>query len=157
MDQILTGKQEKGVLFQKEIYPPVFFLYAFINKSVIRFLMDFLSPVVFKNLCHQNVVFFSHYNNVIMGPMASQITRLTIVYSTVYSGANQRKRQSSMSLAFVRGIHRRPMNSTHKGPVTRKMFPFDDVIMDYSKESCHVYGRQFDTKRNVNVLKGMSI
>ena len=60
----------------------------------------------------------------------SQITNLTIVYSTIYSGADQRKHQSSASLAFVRGIHRRPVNSPHKGPVTRKMFPFDDVIME---------------------------
>ena len=45
-------------------------------------------------------------------------------------GADQRKHQSSTSLAFVRGIHRGPMNSPHKGPVTRKMFPFDDVIMN---------------------------
>ena len=65
-----------------------------------------------------------------MGAMASQITSLTIVYSTVYSGRDQRKRQSSASLAFVRGIHRGPMNSPHKWPVTRKMFPFDDVIMN---------------------------
>ena len=64
-----------------------------------------------------------------MGAMASQITSLTIVYSTVHSGADQRKHQSSASLAFVRGIHRSPVNSPHKGPVTRKMFPFDDVIM----------------------------
>ena len=64
-----------------------------------------------------------------MGEMASQITSPTRVYSTVYSGADQRKHQSSASLAFVRGIHRGPMNSPHKGPVTRKMFPFDDVIM----------------------------
>ena len=61
--------------------------------------------------------------------MASQINSLTIVYSTVYSGADQRKLQSSASLAFVRGIHRGPVNSPHKRPVTRKMFPFDDVIM----------------------------
>ena len=61
--------------------------------------------------------------------MASQITSLTIVYSTVYSGVDQRKYQSSASLAFVRGIHRWPVNSPHKGPVTRKMFSFDDVIM----------------------------
>ena len=61
--------------------------------------------------------------------MASQIASLTIVYSTVYSGADQRKHQSSASLAFVRGIHRGPVNSPHKWPVTRKMFPFDDVIM----------------------------
>ena len=64
-----------------------------------------------------------------MGAMASQITSLTIVYSIVYSGADQSKHQSSASLAFVRGIHRGPVNSPHKRPVTRKMFPFDDVIM----------------------------
>ena len=67
-----------------------------------------------------------------MGAKASQITSLTIVYSAVYSDANQRKYQSSASLAFERGIHRGPVNSPHKWPVPRKMFPFDDVIMD-----CH--------------------
>ena len=80
-----------------------------------------------------------HYNDVIMCAMASQITSLTIVYSTVYSGANQRKHQSSASLALVRGIHRSPVNSPHKGPVTRKMFTFDDVIMIFIKgiyDSC---------------------
>ena len=65
----------------------------------------------------------------IMGTMASQITSLTIVCSTVYSGADQRKHPSFASLAFVRGIHREPVNSPHKWPVTRKMLPFDDVIM----------------------------
>ena len=64
-----------------------------------------------------------------MSLIASQITSLTIVYSTVYSDADQRKHQSSASLAFVRGIHRGPVNSPHKWTVTRKMFPFDDVIM----------------------------
>ena len=68
-----------------------------------------------------------HYDDVIMSAIASQITSLTIVYSIVYS--DQRKYQSSASLAFVRGIHRGPVNSPHKWPVTRKMFPFDDVIM----------------------------
>ena len=72
-----------------------------------------------------------HYNDVIMGAIASRITSFTIVYSTVYSDADQRKHQSSASLAFVRGIHRGPVNSPHKWPVTRKMFPFDDVIMSY--------------------------
>ena len=60
-----------------------------------------------------------------MTTVASQITSLTVVYSTVYSDADQRKHVSSASLAFVWGIHRDP----HKGPVTRKMFPFGDVIM----------------------------
>ena len=59
----------------------------------------------------------------------SQITSLTIVFSTVYSDADQRKHQSSASLAFVRGIHRGPVNSLHKWPVTRKMFLCDDVVM----------------------------
>ena len=69
-----------------------------------------------------------------MGIMVPQITSLAIVYSTIYSGTDQRKHQSSTSLAFVRGIHRLPVNSPHKGPVTRKMFPFDDVIMRSSVE-----------------------
>ena len=70
----------------------------------------------------------AHYSGVIIGAMASQITSLAIFYSTVYSGGDQRKHQSSASLAFVWGIHRWPVNSPHKWPVTRKMFPFDDVI-----------------------------
>ena len=70
-----------------------------------------------------------HYIDVTMTFMASQITNLTVVYSTVYSDVDQRKHQSSASLAFLWGIHRGPVNSPHKGPVTRKMFPFDDVIM----------------------------
>ena len=71
-----------------------------------------------------------HYCDVIMGANVSQITSLMTVFSIVYSDADQREHQSSASLAFVRGIHRRPVNSPHKWPVTRKMFPFDDVIMD---------------------------
>ena len=74
----------------------------------------------------------SHYDDVTMSGMASQITSLTIVYSTVYPGADQRKHQSPASLAFVRRIHRGPVNSPHKWPVTRKLFPFDDVIMSLS-------------------------
>ena len=66
---------------------------------------------------------------------AYQITSLTIVYSAVYVGADQRKYQSSASLALVLGIHRRPVNSPHKWPVTRKMFPFDDVIMSITVTS----------------------
>ena len=47
--------------------------------------------------------------------------RVSIVYSTVCSGTDQCKHQSSASLAFP-----------HKGPVTREIFPLDDVIMDAS-------------------------
>ena len=74
-------------------------------------------------------MWIAHYNDIILGVIASQITSLTIVFSTVYSGADRRKHQSSASLAFVQGIHRGPVNSPHKWPVTRKMFPFDDVIV----------------------------
>ena len=74
-------------------------------------------------------LYLTHYNDIIMEAMASQITSLAIVYWTVYSGEDQRKHQSSVSLAFVRGIPRWPMNSPHKWPVTRKVIPFDDVIM----------------------------
>ena len=70
-----------------------------------------------------------HCNDVIMGTIASQITSLKSVYSTIYSGADQRKHQSSASLAFVRGIHRWSMNSPHKWPATRIFIPFDDVNM----------------------------
>ena len=88
-----------------------------------------------------------HYNDVIMGAIAFQITSLTIVYSTVYSGADQRKHQSSASLAFVRAVHRWPVNSPHKGPVTQKMFPFGDVIMNTKYWGLHQNSRHFtDTK-----------
>ena len=75
----------------------------------------------------------THYNDVIMSTMASQITSLTVVYSTVYSRTYQRKHQSSASLASVRGIYRWPVNSPHKFPVTWKTVPFDDVIMSINR------------------------
>ena len=75
-----------------------------------------------------------HYNDVIMSAMASQLTSLTIVYLTVYSGADQRKHQSSATLAFVWGIHRWPVNSPHKWPVTRKMSQFDGVNMIFPRQ-----------------------
>ena len=78
-----------------------------------------------------------HYNDVIMGTMASHITSLVNVYLTVYSGSDQRKHESSAQLAFVWGIHRSPVNSPHKWPVTRKVFPFDDVMMMFRKNIRH--------------------
>ena len=91
-----------------------------------------------------------HYNDVIKSAMPSKITSLTIVCSSVYSGAYHRKHKSSASLTFVRGIPRWPMNRPHKGPVTRKMFPFDDIFIlkqVYAKKFCfpimnnrHIWG-----------------
>ena len=70
-----------------------------------------------------------HHSDVIMRTMTSQIMCLTLVYSTVYSDTDQRKHQSSESLAFVWGIHRWLVNYSHKGPITQKLFPLDDVII----------------------------
>ena len=71
-----------------------------------------------------------------------------IVYLAIYLGADQRKYQSSASLTFVRGIHRWPVNSPHKWPVTRKMFPFDDVVMSWEEicllfAVCHAFSVLF--------------
>ena len=84
-----------------------------------------------------------HYSDVIMGTLGPQITSPTIVYSIVCSGADQRKHQSSASLAFVRGTRRWPVNSPHKGPVSRKKFPFDGVIM---KRFCFIV-KEFNSAR----------
>ena len=70
-----------------------------------------------------------HYNDIILSMIASQITSLMIVYLTIYSGAGQRKHQSSASPAIVGGIHWWQVNSPHKRVVGWKMFPFDDAIM----------------------------
>ena len=70
-----------------------------------------------------------HSSAAIMSSIACQITSVSVIYSTVYSGADQRKHQSSVSRALVREIHRWPVNSQHKASVTRKMFLLNDVIM----------------------------
>ena len=85
-----------------------------------------------------------HCSDVIMSAMASQITSLMFVYSTVYSGADQRKHQNSASLAFLMGIHRWPVNSPHKGPVTGIILPYDDVIMivrSTNSKCCNLVGK----------------
>ena len=63
-----------------------------------------------------------HYDDIIMGVIASQITSLTIVYSTVYSDADRRKHQSSAALAFVWGIHRDRWIPRTKGQLRGKCF-----------------------------------
>ena len=97
-----------------------------------------------------------HYNDVVMGIMVSQITSLAIVYSNVYSRADQRKHQSSAPLAFVRGIHRWPVNSLHKWPVMRKIFPFDDVIVPirtflWNSETTNYITKKFGSFRHTVV------
>ena len=89
----------------------------------------------------------AHYCGVIMDVVVSRITSHMIVCSTVYKDADQRKHQSPASLAFVRGIHRGPVDSPHKWPVTQKMFPLDDVIMwDCSPDVTAKHSRDRPTK-----------
>ena len=100
----------------------------------------------------------ANHCDVIKIVMASQIFNLTIVYSTVYSGVDQGKHESSASLAFVRGIHRWPVNSPHKGPVTRTILPFHDVVM-HSSSGFHSYcawGAEMESReiRNSLMQKG---
>ena len=90
-----------------------------------------IGPKMAKRQAIYRILLWNHHNGVITGAMASQVTSLKIVYSTVCSGADQRKYQNSASLAFVRGIPQWQVNSRHKRPVTRKMFPFDNVLMIY--------------------------
>ena len=106
-------------------------LYTIINALCFDRYVDLLLDLHWKPSPHgaSFVVTGGHYNDVIMSVIVSQITSLTIVYTTVNSGADQRKHESSASLAFVRGIHGVLVNSPHKWPVTRKKLPFDDVIM----------------------------
>ena len=79
-----------------------------------------------------------HCCDVKMSVMASQLTGVLIVCSTVCSGPDHRKHQSSTSRAFDRAIHRWLVNSPHKGSVTRKIFPFDDVIV-YKQKAKHLH------------------
>ena len=96
---------------------------------ILTYFLNFKTPIIginFEKMREYHKLIHPHYSDVIMGTMAFQITSLTIVYSTVYSGGDQTKHQSFASLAFVRGIHRWSVNSPHKEQVTLKMF--DDVI-----------------------------
>ena len=91
---------------------------AFRNRSADMNMKDAICPI--KDRFTE--IPLPHCSDIIMGAMASQITSLTIVYSTTYSGVDQRKLRNSASLAFVRGIHRWPVNSP-QWPVTRKKWP----------------------------------
>ena len=88
-----------------------------------------------KNKRHTDLPLYKQWRNNGRDDVSNHQPHLSLVYSIVYSGADQRKRKSSASLAFVWGIHQWPVNYQHKKPVTRKMFPFDDVIMQYGYHS----------------------
>ena len=108
-----------------------------------------------------------NYGNVIMGAIASQITTLMIVYSTVYSGADQRKHQSSASLAFMRGIHRVPVNSPHKwqGPTSisnrdfrkcQDIFIFAIISPKLKWRKRQKYIKSFTEDKNLFILQSMT-
>ena len=81
-----------------------------------------------------------HYSDVTMRLMTSSINIVSSICSTICFGGHQRKHQKSASLVFMRGIHRWPVDSPHKGPITRKMFRFDDVLVKHmyvNKEDLH--------------------
>ena len=101
----------------------------FQGPNITKPILHLLMMLIVSGHAEYGIISSHHYSDVIMNAMTFQFSGVSIAYSIVCSGADQRKHKSSASLAFVRSIHRRPVNSPHKGPVTRKMFPFDDVIM----------------------------
>ena len=134
-------------------------IYIFIFNVPIRFCdcgRQVLQALECKCIYACFICVYMHYGDVIMEAIASQITSLASVYSTVQLGAVQRKHQSSASLAFVWGIHRGPVNSPHKWPVTRKMFPFDDVFMGQG-QTCVSYLRRQMWIWIVNTLRYFSL
>ena len=94
------------------------------------------------------LVLQQHYGDVIMSTIASQIAGALIVHSSVCS--DQRKHQSSVSLAFEKGIHRWPVDYPNQEPVTRKMFPFDDVI-----KNLRISGARIDSRISYPLLCGV--
>ena len=106
------------------VYAEYLFLWMYYMRDFINHLFLLFSPT-------GTGIYPGHYNDIIMSAMSSQLTNIKNVRSTVYSGTDQSKHQSSAPLAFVRGIYRSPVNSPHKWPITRKMFPSNDVIMGF--------------------------
>ena len=111
-------------------------LIIFFPCSVLHLIVVFTLDRRVDNSLSNNGTYITVTSYPVMSTMAFEITSVFIVCSTVGSGADQRKHQSSASLPFVSGIHRWPVNSPHKRPVTRKMFPFDDVIMYSAVQQC---------------------
>ena len=109
----------------------IYMLYIYV--FIYLFIHSFLGVVVVyhPNFAMKHLLLIQlHYTDVIMNTMASQITSLTVVYSIVYSDSRSKKTSKFRVTGLCVGNSPGPVNSPHKGPVTRKMFPFDDVIME---------------------------
>ena len=97
---------------------------------------DIISPIwtsfLFPNSKsgYSTVLLTNHYSEIIISTMISQVTGVSAICST----ADQRKYESTVSLAFLRRIHWWPVDSPHKRPVMQKMFPFDDVLMHITQK-----------------------
>ena len=94
------------------------------------------------------VIIRGHYSDVIMGGRDSISDHQPHDCLLKCLFRRRSKKTSKLaSLAFVQGIHRGPVNSPHKWPVTRKMFPFDDVIMVYWWLGIIRFGHSYDISR----------
>ena len=111
----------KGLKTPNLAYVYIYIRLMEVHDERIQYAENILWSCMYVNATNKS----TNYSDIIMSAMTSQMTSVTIVYS----GADQRKHQTSASQAFVRGIHQRPMNSPHQGPVTQKMFTFDDDII----------------------------
>ena len=97
------------------------------------------------------------YSDVIMSMILSEITGVSIVYSYVCSGLDQRKYQSSASLTFVQEIHLWLANSPHKGPVTQKCFHLMTSLWISSREVGRSATRQFLCYWRVRLLTAIKL
>ena len=102
---------------------------ALISRGLFTLYHDHCSLIYRAALFYAHHAQADHYSDVTMGALASQITSNSTVYLTICSDLHQRNIITPRHWPFGRGIHRWPVNSPHKGPVTRKKLPFDDVIM----------------------------
>ena len=105
----VCGNTNKIVVEYLDIWGASVIVSPFSFSMILPSLRYYLSLIEGETVCQKWLPCFEqYYSDVIMGAMVSQITSLTIVYSTVYSDRDQRKHQSYASLAFVRVIHRWP-------------------------------------------------
>ena len=127
----------KNKIAHRDIYAMLLYPQSCVNTS--NFLCSIFSPkfvqIYFSTLWREFLSFYTtiilsilhHYNDVIMSAMGSQITSLAILYSTVYLRCKSKKTSKLRVIGLCPGNS--PVISPHKRPVTRKMLPFDDVIM----------------------------
>ena len=108
----------------REVYPN----YLWIIHQLWQFVMMYTKAYTYKDMLHGTYLLSLSMHYMRLKSPASRLFNQPFIQAQI----KLKKHWSSVALAFVRGIHRWPVNSRHKGPVTRKMFPFDDVNVDYA-------------------------